>query len=207
MFTVENRQQSPADGPHLCLRPACGEDVAALRAMHILSVLTLCARDYSGVQLAAFLSDFDTTAPDCLEAGRLLVATLDGALVGSGGWQPTGQMRCTREGVLPEVEIRALYVHPAAAGRGVGGRIYEHLEQAAAAEGHAGSLVLRSTLTAERFYARRGFRRIERTALPLREGIAFPVVRMAKALHLPASLEPMEGRAEQRAPEPMPEAG
>lgn len=59
--------------------------------------------------------------------GRFLLARLDGAAVGCGGWRDLGDGR---------VEIKRMFVLPAARGRGVARALLAELERTAAAAGH-----------------------------------------------------------------------
>jgi hypothetical protein len=72
-------------------------------------------------------------------------------------------------------------VHPEWARRGIGTRILEACEVAAAAEGFT-RLELVSTLPGEPMYRARGFVSGEAFEVPLENGVKLPVVRMTKMI-------------------------
>ena len=76
--------------------------------------------------------------------------------------------------------IRAFFVHPAYARRGLATILLNTCEAAARAAGF-NRAELTSTLTGVALYSARGYEPKERLELPLRNGAALPVVRMEKA--------------------------
>ena len=83
-----------------------------------------------------------------------LVARLDGVVVGAVG----------AEVYRPDALLRSLVVAPAQRGAGLGGRLVDELERAAAAWGVQRWWLL--TATAENFFAARGFRVAARSEAP-----------------------------------------
>jgi GNAT superfamily N-acetyltransferase len=79
--------------------------------------------------------------------------------------------------------IRAFFVHPAYARRGIGRLMMSACERAAAADGFR-ALELVATLAGEPLYAAFAFQVVERYDVALANGLSLPVVRMAKALAL-----------------------
>jgi GNAT superfamily N-acetyltransferase len=77
-------------------------------------------------------------------------------------------------------KIRAVFVHPAHARRGLGTLLLTHAEQAAAAAGFR-SFEMGSTLTGVPLYTLRGYTSVERVAIPLHNGETLPIVKMTKA--------------------------
>ena len=77
-------------------------------------------------------------------------------------------------------KIRAFFVHPEWAGRGIGSQILEICEHAAIAAGFR-RFEMGATLTGVPLYQARGYVEIERIEVPLANGASLPVVRMAKA--------------------------
>ena len=98
-----------------------------------------------------------------------LGAILDGAVIGVGAVIPARR------------ELRACYVRPEAARKGVGSAIVQAIEHVAH-EHNAGFLELDSSLNAEPFYARMGYRVLERGTHILSSGCAMACVRMRKDL-------------------------
>jgi GNAT superfamily N-acetyltransferase len=77
--------------------------------------------------------------------------------------------------------IRAFFVHPAWARRGIGRMILVECERAVRAAGFRGAVMV-ATLAGEPLYAAIGYAVIERYEVPLATGLALPVVRMGKPL-------------------------
>jgi GNAT superfamily N-acetyltransferase len=77
--------------------------------------------------------------------------------------------------------VRAFFVHPRCARRGIGSLILLECEQAAVAAGFR-TLELAATLAGEPLYAAHGFRATERFDIALANGLAMPVVRMSKSI-------------------------
>ena len=110
-------------------------------------------------------------------------------IVGCGGWSRRktlygGDQFAGREDSLLDpatdaAKIRAFFVHPAWARRGIGGMILEACESAAKAKGFH-RLEMGATLTGIPFYKAKGYAELERTEAPLGQGLALPIVRMAK---------------------------
>ena len=115
----------------------------------------------------------------------------EGAKVGCGGWSRRGTLYggdrvAGREDSLldPRTEaarIRAFFVHPVWARRGIGGMILEACESAAVQAGFT-RLEMGATLTGVPFYRAKGYRKEEELTVPLPDGETIPVVRMVKAL-------------------------
>ncbi len=112
-------------------------------------------------------------------------------LVACGGWSrrktPYGSdHRPGRDDALldPHIDaakIRAFFVHPAWARRGIGTRILRLCEQAACAEGFT-RFEMGATLTGIPLYRRHGYREGERVDLPLAHGEVLPIVKMEKSI-------------------------
>jgi putative acetyltransferase len=95
------------------------------------------------------------------------MAELDGETVGLGAL------------VVDEAELRACYVLPSAARRGVGSAIVSELERIARTHGLT-HLHLEASLTAEPFYAALGYQVTERGETTLRSGRRMASVTMRK---------------------------
>jgi GNAT superfamily N-acetyltransferase len=77
--------------------------------------------------------------------------------------------------------IRAFFVHPDWARRGIGRRIIEACEAAAKADGFS-SLELDATLPGEPFYTAMGYEVTGRFDVPMPDGESLPGVHMVKSL-------------------------
>ena len=175
------------------LRAAVREDVEPLRRLIRESVVGLSGDDYSAEQLASALAHLFGVDTRLIDDGTYFVVEEPGGSdpVACGGWS----RRRTRFGgdqyadrsddrLDPATEaarIRAFFVHPDRARRGIGAMLIEACERAARAEGFR-RMELMATLTGIPLYERRGFIAREPVDLPLPDGVRFPLVRMEKTL-------------------------
>lgn len=190
------------------IRLAAAGDVPALRLLIEASVRGLQARDYSAEQLEAALRtvygvDTQLIADGTYFAAEAVVESeseseedsaaapvLLPVLVGCGGWSKRktlygGDQFAGREDSLLDpardaAKIRAFFVHPAWARRGIGGMILEACEVAARAAGFR-RLEMGATLTGVPFYRAKGYEELERVEAPLGDGMTLPIVRMGKS--------------------------
>lgn len=175
------------------LRAAIQEDVPKIVELIALSVRVLQAKDYTPEQIAASLETVFTIDSRLVADGTYFVAFADdGEMAGCGGWS----RRKTLYGGDAQVEkkepelldpavdaakIRAIFVHPRYARKGLGTMILEEAEKAAAAEGFK-RLEMGSTLTGVALYALRGYVEVDRLAVPVGRGETLEVVKMVKEI-------------------------
>lgn len=76
-------------------------------------------------------------------------------------------------------KVRAIFVHPRFARKGLGSLILATVEDAARAAGFR-RFEMGSTLTGVPLYQRKGYVEVERIAVPLWNGDALPIVKMVK---------------------------
>lgn len=177
------------------LRAATEQDVPSIVALIALSVRGLQAADYTPAQIEAALETVFTIDTRLVADGTYFVAIAeDGELAGCGGWSRRktlyGGDRQVEQ-VEPELldpavdaaKIRAIFVHPRYARRGLGSLILEAAEKAAASERFR-RLEMGSTLTGVALYALKGYEEVDRIAVPVGNGEEIEVVRMVKELHL-----------------------
>jgi putative acetyltransferase len=146
---------NPRTQPQLAMRPMLPADVPVLAEIFRASIEELTSEDYSEAQQEAWLSVADDEDDFGVRlAGELtLVATYDGAAVGFAAL--TGNK-----------EIDMLYVHPTAAGQGVGTMLCDALEKLAAARGTK-DLTVDASDTARSFFEKRGFKARQRNTFTL----------------------------------------
>lgn len=127
------------------LRPYLPADAPLLADVFRESVETLATDDYDEDQLAAWASvaDDEEAFAQKLAAALTLVGLLDGSIAG---------FASMRDNHLFDM----LYVHPKAAGRGVGSALAEAIEKLAQARG-ATEIVVDASDTARDFFAKRGY--------------------------------------------------
>ena len=144
-----------SDLPTPALRPYLPADAAVLAEIFQASIEELTGDDYSAAQQAAWasLADDEAAFARRLSQNLTLVATVDGSPVGFAGLKGND-------------EIDMLYVHPDAAGIGVGALLIDALERLARARGTA-RLTASVSDTAEDFFKKRGFVAQSRASLPI----------------------------------------
>jgi GNAT superfamily N-acetyltransferase len=173
------------------LRLATPDDVAAIRALIPLSVRGLNAGLYSPAQLAASLQHVFGVDTQLVRDGTYFVLEENGELAAAGGWSRRrtlyggDQLKKEDDPLLdPASEparIRAFFVHPAHARRGLGRMLLDACVREAARAGFR-ALELGATLPGVAFYEAHGFVRLERIEESLPGGVLFPVVRMRREL-------------------------
>jgi GNAT superfamily N-acetyltransferase len=179
----------------LHIRAAVPEDAEVLAVLIRDSVLGLGSADYSPQQLASALTHLFGVDTRLIEDGTYYVVESEGRPVACGGWSRRrtlfgGDQYSSRsdDRLDPETEaarIRAFFVHPDWARRGIARLLLEHCERAAQAGGFR-RLELMATLTGLPLYERDGFRALERQELELPDGVRFPLVRMTRDLCSPS---------------------
>jgi GNAT superfamily N-acetyltransferase len=177
------------------IRLAVMNDVGVLDALIEASVRGLQAGDYSAAEIEGALGHALGLDRQLIEDGTYFVAEAgDGRVVGCGGWSwrqklcgsdhlPGESVGCGGPGRADEqsAKIRAIFVHPFWARRGLGSMILAHCERAAEAAGFR-LLEMGSTLTGVPLYSLRGYRETERMGIALPNGETLAVVRMVKSL-------------------------
>jgi len=174
----------------LALRLAEADDVPALEALIPLSARTLQAACYSPAQIEGALGTVFAVDRQLVADGTYFVVTDDAAIVGCGGWSKRRILfggdrgRAAGDDTLLDPDrdaarIRAYFVHPRWARRGIGRQLLRACEDAAAGAGFR-RLELVATLAGEPLYAVGGYRAVERIDIALPNGLALPAVRMTK---------------------------
>ena len=155
--------------PAIVIRRATPEDAEQITPVHVASIRTLCAKDYTQEQLDAWAGwKSPDKYRDAMAAGEVFfVAELEGRVVGFS--------------VLFEDEVKAVYVHPDHVGRGVGRQLLHAVEEEARSRGVA-ELKLTSTLTSVRFYESCGYAKGDLHEHPVNGGVMLPCVHFTKRL-------------------------
>jgi GNAT superfamily N-acetyltransferase len=173
------------------LRLATAEDLPALRALIPDSVRALSLGFYTAEQIESAIVHVFGADTQLIADGTYFAAEAEGEVVGCGGWSRRrtlyggDQMKDEEDPLLdPRIEaarIRAFFVHPAWARRGVGSAIM-HACRAAAAEAGFTRLELMATLPGEPLYRAFGFLPVERVETTLPDGVCIPFVRMTREI-------------------------
>ncbi len=176
------------------IRLAEARDIPSLRGLIEASVRGLQAEDYSAAQLEGALRTVYGVDTQLISDGTYFVAEESGApgaalVVGCGGWSRRktlygGDQFAGREDSLLDpakdaAKIRAFFVHPARARRGIGAMILEACEKAAVGAGFR-RLEMGATLTGVPFYRAKGYVELDATEVPLGDGLTLPIIRMGK---------------------------
>jgi GNAT superfamily N-acetyltransferase len=173
------------------LRLARREDAPAIASLIERSVRGLQGDDYSPAQMEGALGTVFGVDTRLIDDGCYFLAEQDGELVGCGGWSRRktlfggdavhGKDDGWLDPATDPARVRAFFVAPEQARRGIGSLILDACEVAARAHGFR-ELELAATLTGVKLYARRGFEPVERHDVPLPNGVELPVVRMRRRI-------------------------
>jgi len=177
------------------IRVAVLADAPAIESLIAASVHGLQAGDYSAEQREGALGTVFGADRQMIGDGTYFVIEAeerpDQHLIACGGWSRRktpfgGDHSPSKDDSLLDpatdaARIRAFFVHPDYARRGLGSMLLETCEEAAREAGFT-RIELTSTLTGVAFYKTRGFVAGESFEVPLGNGSTLPVVRMAKTL-------------------------
>jgi len=191
--------------PRFQVRPAVPSDVPILRKLIDASVRRLQSQDYSPAQIDSALRTVFGVDSQLIADGTYLLAETASALnsdanekppttaptiVACGGWSKRktlygGDRWKDRQDDLldPRIDaakIRAFFVHPDWARRGIGTLVLDACESAARAAGFA-RFEMGATLTGVKLFQQRGYVAIERLEVPLEDNITLPVIHMTKS--------------------------
>lgn len=176
------------------LRIAVPEDVPVLSELIEASVRGLQTEDYTPAQIEGALKTVFGVDSQLIADGTYIVAEAPlgqegSAVVGCGGWSKRktlyGSDRWTgREDSLLDpqrdaAKIRAFFVHPQWARKGVGSMILQACEKAACAAGFS-RYEMGATLTGAKLFGVKGYTPVKLIAIPLRNGETLPVIHMEK---------------------------
>jgi GNAT superfamily N-acetyltransferase len=176
-----------SEAPALSIRTATRADVPALNTLIAASARELSVGYYTPAQIDAAITYVFGVDTSLVDDGTYFVVESATELVGCGGWSRRGalyggdQRPMEAAPILdPATEparIRAFFVAPGWARRGIGSRLLAVCRAAAETEGFT-SLELMATLPGVPLYARYGFREVERVADTMPSGVVLEFVRM-----------------------------
>jgi GNAT superfamily N-acetyltransferase len=173
------------------LRNATPHDCPALQTLIGRSARELGAADYRPEQIEGALHGAFGIDSQLIEDGTYFVVESDGKLVGCGGWSYRrtlfgGDAHSARDAspldpVTDAAKIRAFFVDPAYARRGIGRMLLEHCEREARACGFR-RFELMGTLPGVRLYRAMGYQAADRVSFPVADGVVIEFVPMSKCL-------------------------
>ncbi|HXZ41275.1 MAG TPA: GNAT family N-acetyltransferase [Terriglobales bacterium] len=177
------------------IRLAAPADIPVLRVLIEASVRGLQAEDYTPAQIEGALKTVYGVDSQLIADGTYFVAEADASegtapeIVGCGGWSKrktlfggdhwSGRQDSLLDSRHDAAKIRAFFVHPAWARRGIGSMILEACESAAKSAGFT-RLEMGATLSGVPFYKAKGYEALENLDVPLGDGESMIVVRMTK---------------------------
>jgi N-acetylglutamate synthase-like GNAT family acetyltransferase len=173
------------------LRKATLADIPALSALIARSARGLSSEDYRPAQVEGALRGAFGVDSQLLHDETYFVAEENGDMVGCGGWSFRstlfgGDARAERDASLLEpltqsAKIRAFFVDPAHARRGIGTLLLERCEQEARAHGFS-RVELMATLPGVKLYAARGYVGAEQVRYDVGSGESIEFLPMYKRL-------------------------
>jgi len=167
---------------YLLPRRAAASNLPAFRALQCAAMRGLAARHYTTAQVEAFLAHA-TPTEELVRHGEVWIIASGIEVVASAAWHPLGAMDTLGRAAAADrscAVIRAVYIHPHWARRGLAARLMAHVEVRAQASG-ATVASLHAMRGAEGFYRALGYADGEETAFDL-DGVAFPGRAMSKRL-------------------------
>ncbi|HEY6943919.1 MAG TPA: GNAT family N-acetyltransferase [Candidatus Acidoferrum sp.] len=187
------------------LRLAVPEDVPVLRELIEASVRGLQTEDYTPAQIEGALKTVFGVDSQLIADGTYIVAEAwanpEGSaqdaraqdkwtIVGCGGWSKrktlygsdhwTGREDALLDPQRDAAKIRAFFIHPAWARKGVGSLILQACEDAARAAGFT-RYEMGATLTGAKLFGAKGYVPVEPISIPLANGETLPVIHMEKS--------------------------
>jgi GNAT superfamily N-acetyltransferase len=135
-----------AEPVEAAIRPARDDDAADVSALILRALRETNASDYTDEIIERVSQSFSPAAVlQFIGKRTVFVATIDGRVVGTAS--------------LDGTVVRTVFVSPDAQGRGIGRQLMAEIERAAR-ERTIAALTVPSSVTAEAFYARLGFRAV-----------------------------------------------
>jgi GNAT superfamily N-acetyltransferase len=182
--------------PDLRIRPALVEDLPVLRELIDASVRQLQAQDYTPAQMEGALSTVFGVDTQLIADGTYLVVEYCPAqsekapvITACGGWSKretlygADQWTDRHDDLLDPrhdaAKIRAFFIHPDWARRGIGTFLLGACESAAKAAGFS-RFEMGATLTGAKLFRARGYLPVRRLHVPLCNGESLPIIHMEK---------------------------
>lgn len=174
------------------LRLAQVNDIPDLEELIPLSARSLLAPHYSPAQIEAALGPVFGVDRQLIKDGTYFVAKEKGRVIACGGWSRRRSLFGSDKGRNAEADheldprqdparVRAFFVHPSWARRGIGRDILIACETAIL-QAHFQTVEISATLSGEPLYAAHGYKVVERYEISMRGGLRLSVVRMSKHL-------------------------
>jgi GNAT superfamily N-acetyltransferase len=177
--------------PHqVSIRRATLADIGALQSLIAISARGLSRDDYTPQQVEGALRGAFGVDTQLIRDGSYFLVEADGSLAGCGGWSRRRTLfgsdtRADRDATeldpaTDAARIRAFFIHPDFARRGLATQLLEHCERDAAAYGFR-AFELMATLPGVPFYTARGYAGHAPVDWPLDESLSIRFLPMRKA--------------------------
>ncbi len=189
LYSLLDREWFAQKSGEFRIRPAQPADIPQIQNLIQQSVRGLSTDQYDAQQIESSLKYVFGVDTQLIADQTYFVVETGDQIVGSGGWSQRktlyggDQAKQAEDSLLDPAHdparIRAFYVHPGFARRGIGRLIMTTCEQAARQAGFT-RLELAATLPGEPLYRASGFEVAERYDIAMPDGIPLPVARMTK---------------------------
>ena len=177
----------------LAIRTATSDDIAPLNALIAHSARELSRGFYTPRQIDSLVRHVFGVDSNLVADGTYFVVTARDATAACGGWsrrrtlyggdqRPVGSIDWLDPGV-DAAKIRAFFVAPEFARRGIGRALIDHCALAARAAGFT-RLELMATLPGVPLYAACGFEKVRDVVDVLPDGVAIEFVHMQRAVEI-----------------------
>lgn len=173
------------------IRKANLNDRAAIEHLIVESARCLSREAYSDQQIEAAISTVFGVDTNLILDGTYYVADSSGTLLGCGGWSKRrtlfgGDQYAVRDASeldpkLEAAKIRAFFVHPEHARKGIGRALLARCEHEARANGFR-SAELMATLPGLKLYRVCGYQAGERVEYEIKDGVKIDFIPMRKTL-------------------------
>ena len=173
------------------LRPATAADIPALEALINVSARGLSRDDYNEAEIEAACAYVYGVDSELVGDGTYYLVEIDGRLAGCGGWsrrrtlfggdQYGGREAGFLDPARDAAKIRAFFVHPDFARRGLGAMILRHCEAMAKAAGFT-RMEMMATLPGVKLYRALGYVGDEIESFPQPNGVSVRFMRMSRTL-------------------------
>ena len=187
------------------LRLAVPQDIPILRQVIDASVRRLQTQDYTQTQIEGALQTVFGVDSQLIADGTYIVAEAEittaeqqtgrmssngtSLIVGCGGWSKrktlygsdhwTGREDKLLDPLHDAAKIRAFFIHPDWARRGIGSMILQACEEAAKSAGFT-RFEMGATLTGAKLFGVKGYQPVKPISIPLLNGESLPVIHMEK---------------------------
>jgi GNAT superfamily N-acetyltransferase len=182
--------------PDIRIRPATTGDLSVLRALIDGSVRRLQAEDYTSAQMEGALTTVFGVDTQLIADGTYLVvenypaeSQALPAIIACGGWSKRKTLYgadhwTDRHDDLLDprhdaAKIRAFFIHPDWARRGIGTLLLDACENAARSAGFS-RFEMGATLTGAKLFRARGYLPVRNLEVPLSNGESLPIIQMEK---------------------------